>query len=142
MPTFEGINYGLFMAEPCFNLPAGDYHGVILHFCLVGNAPPNSCLREFQKFLNWNRSAASGGSRRIGWNFLAMGATELLLAGAIHEVARPLLQAPALFDAQYQERLTLESETTVLKKNLAAYRKMAASQGRRGVAGHLLDPPG
>ena len=88
-------------------------------------------LREEEPRLR--ASAASGGSRRIGWSFPAMGETELLLAGAIHEVARPLLQAPVRFDAQYQERLTLESETTVLKKNLAGYREMAAGQGRLGI---------
>ena len=93
-------------------------------------------LREEEPRLR--ASAASGGSRRIGWSFLAMGETGLLLAGAIHEVARPLLHAPARFDAQYQERLTLESKTTALRKNPAAYHEMAAGQGRQGVVRHPL----
>ena len=80
----------------------------------------------------WNRAAVSAGRSRIGWATLALVATGLLLAGAIHEVARPLLQERERTDSQVQQRAVLEEETAVLKANLVAYREMAAGQGRRG----------
>lgn len=80
----------------------------------------------------WYQSAATGQWRRFGWGVLAMVATGLLLASAIHEVARPLLQDSVRFQAQTQTRTSLEAEAVVLRMNLVAYREMAAGQGRRG----------
>ena len=80
----------------------------------------------------WYRAAISAGVSRFAWMILALLATGLLLAGALHEVTRPLLQESARIDAAGQQRESLEAEAQVLKANLAAFRDMAASQGRRG----------
>jgi len=80
----------------------------------------------------WFQSAATHRWRRFGWGVLAMVATGLLLAGAVHEVAKPLLQDTARYEAQSQTRIYLESEAVALRRNLAAYREMAAGQKRRG----------
>jgi len=80
----------------------------------------------------WCRAAVSARFARVGWMVLAVAATGLLLAGALHEVTRPLLQDSARIEANGQERKSLEAESRVLQANLAAFRDMAATQGRRG----------
>ena len=80
----------------------------------------------------WNRAAATAGRKRLGWGFLAMAATGLLLAGALHEIAQPFIQESTRLEVATRERASLEEEAVVLKKNLEAYRDMAAGQGRRG----------
>ena len=80
----------------------------------------------------WYRAAISARSARLGWMVLAVAATVLLPAAAIHEVTRPLLQDSARIEAADQQRKSLESEAQVLTSNLDAFRDMAAGQGRRG----------
>ena len=80
----------------------------------------------------WYRAATSARFARFGWMVLAIAATGLLLAGALHEVSRPLLQESARIEVADQEQASLQDEVRVLKSNLDAYREMAAGQGRRG----------
>ena len=80
----------------------------------------------------WYRAAISAGLARSSWILLALLATGLLLAGALHEITRPLMQESARIDAAGQQRESLQAEAQVLKANLDAFRDMAASQGRRG----------
>ena len=80
----------------------------------------------------WYRAAVTVRYARAGWMVLAVVATTLLLAGALHEVTRPLFHTAARIEVAAQERETLEAEAGVLRSNLVAYRDMAASQGRRG----------
>ena len=80
----------------------------------------------------WYRAATSNRFPRAAWIILAIVATGLLLASALHEVTRPLLKESAQIEAAGQERVSLEAEARVLKANLAAFRDMAAGQGRRG----------
>ncbi|MBW8003056.1 MAG: helix-turn-helix transcriptional regulator [Planctomycetes bacterium] len=80
----------------------------------------------------WFRAAVSGGMSRFAWMLLAVAATALLLAAALHEVTRPLLQESGRIEAAGQERESLQSESRVLMSNLEAYRDMSAVQGRRG----------
>ena len=80
----------------------------------------------------WYRAATSIRIPRAAWIILAIVATGLLLASAMHEVTRPLLQESGRIEAAGQERESLQSESRVLMSNLEAYREMAATQGRRG----------
>jgi len=80
----------------------------------------------------WYRAAVTARFARFGWIVLAVVATGLLLAGALHEVTRPLMQESARIEATDQERQSLAAEAMVLRANLAAFRDMAAGQGRRG----------
>jgi len=80
----------------------------------------------------WDRAAVSVRSTRAGWIVLAIVATGLLLAGTLHEVTQPLLQESAQIESVDQQRQSLAAEAQVLKANLAAFRDMAAGQGRRG----------
>lgn len=80
----------------------------------------------------WFQAGATTGVKRIGWGLLALTATGLLLASAIHEVANPLLRDTAIRSDRVQQRQLLEAEAEVLRKNLTAYREMAVGQGRRG----------
>ncbi len=87
---------------------------------------------ELLHFWFWSRSAATTGRQRFGWGVLAMLATVLLLASAVHEIARPLIANTVRTQAQLQERQSLETQAAVLRANLTAYREMAAGQQRRG----------
>ena len=80
----------------------------------------------------WYRAAVSGGMSRFAWMILAVAATALLLAAALHQVTQPLLQESVRIEAVSQQRESLEAEANILKANLAAFRDMAATQGRRG----------
>ena len=80
----------------------------------------------------WYKSAISAHFARLSWIMLATVATGLLLAGALHEVSKPLLLDSARIETVAQQRKSLEAETRVLNANLAAFRDMAATQGRRG----------
>ena len=80
----------------------------------------------------WYRAAVSARFARLGWVLLAVAATALLLAGAIHEVTRPMRTESARIEANGQERQSQQEEALVLQANLAAFRDMAAGQGRRG----------
>lgn len=80
----------------------------------------------------WYRAAISAGLPRFAWLILAVVATGLLLAGALHEVTQPLLQESARIEVADQERKSLEAEARILTANLVAFRDMAAGQGRRG----------
>lgn len=80
----------------------------------------------------WYRAAMSAGLSRFAWVVLAVLATALLLGGALHEVSRPLLRESARIDVVNQTRRSLENEARLLTENLAAFRDMAADQGRRG----------
>ncbi|MCH8314178.1 MAG: hypothetical protein IID17_14480, partial [Nitrospinae bacterium] len=66
----------------------------------------------------WFRAAVSARFSRLAWMILAFAATGLLLAGALHEVIRPLQQESAQINAATQERQTLKAESGVLKENL------------------------
>ena len=80
----------------------------------------------------WYRAAVSGGMSRFAWMVLAVAATALLLAAALHEVTHPLLQESVRIEAADQQRESLENESRILNANLEAFLDMAASQGRRG----------
>ena len=80
----------------------------------------------------WFRAAVSGGMSRFAWMLLAIAATALLLAAALHEVTQPLLQESVRIEAADQQRKSLTNEARILTENLAAFRDMAATQGRRG----------
>ncbi len=80
----------------------------------------------------WFRAAVSVGLSRLAWLVLAVAATGLLLAGALHEVTRPLLRESVRMEAASDKRHSLEAEARLLQANLTAFLDMAARQGRRG----------
>lgn len=88
----------------------------------------------------WYKSAISAHFARLSWIMLATVATGLLLAGALHEVSKPLLLNSARIETVAQQRKSLEAETRVLNANLAAFRDMAATPRSAGVAER--HPPG
>lgn len=80
----------------------------------------------------WYRAATVGGVRRAAWMLLALVATGLLLAGALHEVTRPLRAESMQVQVNAQQQAALAAEAQQLTANLAAFREMAAGQQRRG----------
>lgn len=74
----------------------------------------------------WYKAAISARFARLSWMILAFAATGLLLAGALHEVIKPLQQESAQIEATDQQRESLKAESRLLNANLAAFRDMAA----------------